>query len=362
MRELRPDSMKREAASLAEEAKSHELTRHPPKVVLAHGLVRCIHDYIMRFREENGAQLETGGMLVGEFRREGGAPCFQLTDFIDAGPRAECSAESVLFDHEYQVGRLASFRRPNSRLGNMGCLHVHPGEMDECSTGDRLADIEAVRDSDTRALVFAIVTVNNPRRDDLSVRCGNLKLDLFVMDEQAGYEYQHVKPVLVDTSPAPRLTLGSGSIQSNAGIRFWRHHNKLPGVLGDKRRLVAEVRAMEERFGDRATLRYERSILFWEYTVNESSRRFPIEVRYPRRYPLEPPRVISRLPLPPSPHQLVGHELCWIDRSAQSDWNPARDTAATCINAAHRWFACLLVYLTLGEWPEEANDAPVRPC
>jgi hypothetical protein len=59
---------------------------------------------------------------------------------------------------------------------------------------------------------------------------------------------------------------------------------------------------------------------------------------------------------------LVGHELCWIDRSAQSDWNPARDTAATCINAAHRWFACLLVYLTLGEWPEEANDAPVRPC
>jgi hypothetical protein len=125
---------------------------------------------------------------------------------------------------------------------------------------------------------------------------------------------------------------------------------------------VAEVRAMEEKFGDRAALRYERSILFWEYTVHESGRRFPVEVRYPRRYPLDPPRIISRLPLPPSPHQLVGHELCWIDRSAQSDWNPARDTAAICITAAHRWFACLLVYLTLGDWPEEANDAPARPC
>src|SRR5690242_10862727 len=100
MRELRPDSMKRETSPLAADAKSHELTRRPPKVVMAHSLVRCIHDYIMRFRQENGTQLETGGMLVGEFRREGGAPCFQLTDFIDVGPRAECSAESVLFDHE----------------------------------------------------------------------------------------------------------------------------------------------------------------------------------------------------------------------------------------------------------------------
>ena len=31
-----------------------------------------------------------------------------------------------------------------------------------------------------------------------------------------------------------------------------------------------------------------------------------------------------------------------------------------CVHAAHRWFACLLVYLTLGKWPEEANDEPLR--
>jgi hypothetical protein len=332
-------------------------------VAVTCSLVRRIHDYVIGFRKDNGPHLETGGMLVGEFRREEGVPSFMLSDFVEAGPGAECSSESVLFDHEFQAARLATLRQCNPRLGNMGCLHVHPGEMDECSTGDRLADIQALHDSDTRALVFGIVTLNNARRDDLSVRRENVKLDLFVMDEQAGYDYIHVQPILVDTpNPAPGPTLGSGSVQGNSGIQFWRHHNKLPGLLGDKRRLVAEVRAMEERFGERAMLRYERSILFWEYTVNESGRRFPIEVRYPRRYPLEPPRVISRLPLPPSPHQLVGHELCWIDRSAQSDWNPARDTAATCINAAHRWFACLLVYLTLGEWPEEANDAPARPC
>lgn len=353
--------MNNEAMSFAREAKSRDSSCRPPQVRLARSLLHSIYVYITRFRKEKGPQLETGGMLAGEFSREHGAPCFLLSDFIGAGPKAECSSESVLFDHEYQEERLAALRHRNPRLGNMGCLHVHPGEMDECSSGDQLADIQAVRDSDTRALVFGIVTLNNSRRDERSVRYENLKLDLFVMDEQAGDAYLHVRPVLVDL-PAPRLTLRSSCVDSNSRIRFWSHHNKLPGLLGDKRRLVAEVRAMEERFGDRAMLRYERSILFWEYTVHESGRRFPIEVRYPRRYPLEPPRVISRLPLPPSPHQLVGHELCWIDRSAQSDWNPARDTAATCINAAHRWFACLLVYLTLGEWPEEANDAPARPC
>ena len=123
--------------------------------------------------------------------------------------------------------------------------------------------------------------------------------------------------------------------------------------------MVAEVRAMEERYGDRAVLRYERNQLYWEYTVSESGRRFPIQVRYPRRYPLEPPRIISVLPLPSSPHQLVNNELCWVNR-ALGEWNPARDTAATCIHAAQRWFACLLVYLTLGKWPEEANDEPLR--
>jgi hypothetical protein len=157
----------------------------------------------------------------------------------------------------------------------------------------------------------------------------------------------------------PEGDLGEASFGGGRPLCFGTHHSWGLGLLEDKRRLVAEVRAMEERYGDRAVLRHERGQLFWEYTVVESGRRFPIEVRYPRRYPLEPPRIISVLPLPSSPHQLVNNELCWINRAA-GDWNPGRDTAATCIHAAQRWFACLLVYLTLGKWPEEANDEPLR--
>jgi hypothetical protein len=229
-----------------------------------------------------------------------------------------------------------------------------------------------VKNSQTRALVFAIITLNNPRSDPASVFYRNFKFDFFVLAEQTGLKYVHVRPTLkplpvVQVGPAPiwpsaaaarRRTQSAATAPAHAAgaTRYGRHYGSYPKLLMDKRRLVAEVRAMAERYGDRAVLRYRKNLLYWEYTVVESGRRFPVEVRYPRRYPLEPPQVFSKLPLPPSPHQVLGNEVCWTNRSVQGDWNPARDTAVTCINAAHRWFACLLVYLTLGSWPEEAND------
>jgi hypothetical protein len=236
----------------------------------------------------------------------------------------------------------------------MGCLHLHPGQMDECSVGDYLADLAAVRDSDTKALVFAIVTLNHSRPDPLALFHKNCKFVFYVLAWQTGYDYVRVLPEL---APLPVLSPLEGL---NAAVRFDSHHARGGGLLDDKPRLVAEVRAMEERYGNRAVLRCDKNLLFWQYTVVESGRRFPIEVRYPKRFPLEAPRIYSVLPLPSSPHQLLKNEICWINRAA-GDWNPARDTAAICINAAHRWFACLLVYLTLGQWPEQANEDPLHP-
>ncbi len=181
--------------------------------------------------------------------------------------------------------------------------------------------------------LFATASPN--RFDDLQLREGT-RLD-------PGFERSNVESAVI------------------AAAASGRPNGPLTGLLGDKRRLVAEVRAMQERYGDVAVLRRLRKLLFWEYTVIESGRRFPIQVRYPRRYPLDPPRIFSRLPLPRSPHQLVENELCWTDRALQLEWNPARDTAVVCIHAAHRWFACLLVFLTLGEWPEGASDWPAHP-
>jgi hypothetical protein len=332
-------------------------TANTPRVVVAESFFPALHHYLTRFAKAHGNGVETGGMLVGEYGAKHRPPVFKIHRLIEAGPGAECSPDSVLFDHEYQAAILQRIQTQQPHLGNMGCIHLHPGQMDQCSTGDRQADVAAVKESDTKALVFGIMTLNNSRPDRLSIRHRNLKIDFFLLGEQTGFEYVHVRPQVVPM-PSPTGSLADRSF-ARGPHHFGRHHSWGVGLLEDKRRLVAEVRAMEERYGDRAVLRHERNQLFWEYTVVESGRRFPIEVRYPRRYPLEPPRIISVLPLPSSPHQLVNNELCWINRAA-GDWNPARDTAATSIHAAQRWFACLLVYLTLGKWPEEANDEPLR--
>ncbi len=330
-----------------------------PKITMAEGLPAQLHEYVTRLLRCYGGEVEVGGMFTGQYRLEDGVPAFRINGFIEAGPKAELLTDSVLFDSDYQFEMLQAIRLKHPRTGNMGCFHVHPGQMDECSAGDYLADIAAVRESDTRGLVFGIITIGNPRQEPQSIYFDNLKLDLFVLAEQTGFEYVHVQPAL---EPIPVADAGgerNETSSSNAAAGYKTHYSWCSGLLEDKKRLVAEVRAMEERYGDRAVLRHQRNQLYWEYTVIESGRRFPIEIRYPRRYPLEPPRIISLLPLPSSPHQLVNNELCWINRAA-GDWNPARDTAATCIHAAHRWFACLLVYVTLGKWPEEANDEPLR--
>ena len=128
-------------------------------------------------------------------------------------------------------------------------------------------------------------------------------------------------------------------------------------LLDNKNRLVAEVRAMQQKYGDRARLRRWANDLGWEYTVQESGRQFDIEIKYPYDYPGSPPRIFSVKGLPSSPHQLGSHELCWTNRwTSDTEWNPGRDTAVVCIPAAHRWFACLLVYLTIHRWPEGADE------
>lgn len=128
-------------------------------------------------------------------------------------------------------------------------------------------------------------------------------------------------------------------------------------LLDNKNRLVAEVRAMQQKYAARAILKQWGHELGWEYTVMESGREFPVRIVYPDNYPDSPPRILSVKKIPSSPHQLGDHELCWTNRwSLESEWNPCRDTAAVCIPAAHRWFACLLIYLTTNNWPEGADQ------
>lgn len=422
------------------------------RLVLAKDLLEVVHNHITRFLQEYGAEKEAGGMLVGEYSLDEstGTATFQVRGFIEAGPKAEFSAGSILFDREYQAEELRALQSEHPTAANLGCIHRHPGSMDVCSGGDAVTDREAVEDSDTKALVFAIITINNSRQRPSSVFYRDFKIDFYLMAEETGFQYVPLSPTLADlplleSSPAMRALVsargpavtydlavlrqlpglgqttlctvdaaaGSGVllttsltdspdtlhvwVQPEGGLRLFRSKNgggrqewagpwaqaevgrhvwlshlllqaratlapvagsghHCSGLLEDKHRLMAEVRAMQERYGPRAILRRRGDTLYWEYTVHESGRAFPIEIRYPESYPVHPPEIFSVKNLPSSPHQLGGNQLCWIDTfTGHSDWNPARDTAVVSINAAHRWFACLLVYLTKRTWPKGAD-------
>jgi len=313
---------------------------------------------------------------------------------------------------------------------------------------------EAVQESHTQALVFAIITVNNPKNNPDSIVFRNFTIDFFVMARQTAYRYVHVRPEIMD-SPAIEIPEGlkrwvsnrqwsavydlavirsmpdlselslstvdepagpvvlleafvdrikrriflllgaDGKVQAyvgdeagtreelsgawenpESGRHIWLselilqivarleqadpaacYGTHYAGLADDKARLVAEVRAMEERYGDRARLRRNGNQIYWEYAVGQSGRQFPIHILYPSNYPINPPEIVSLKRLPFSPHQLSNNRICWIDiYNSFSDWNPSRDTAVIAVNTAHRWFACLLIYLTLGSWPKEADD------
>ncbi|HOX02158.1 MAG TPA: hypothetical protein P5555_07355 [Candidatus Paceibacterota bacterium] len=419
------------------------------RIVVARDLLPRIHDYVVEFLETHGADCEAGGLLLGHFLpAQASAPAvIRIEGYIDAGPTAEATAASIQFDNQYQAGVLQCLQLTDQALGNMGCFHRHPGQMSECSAGDQAADRQAVAESDTRALVFLILTLDNPdRHRPARLVYRRLAFDFYIMSEDAGFRYVPVRPELADlpvvTVPAglralvtlrpqtavydlavlhqlartwrSRIELAaredtgvvatmrgngdcceiqapaSGGMQvtvtrgdqprrrvrgiwedRQASRHIWLSHvflvtlaPALPrasvgsysphyaDLLHDPRRLAIETQAMAERAGRGAILRAKGGQVYWECTIRECGREFPIRIIYPPGYPSVPPRIESVYPLPACPHALGLHELCWISPiTTASDWNPARDTAAVCVNAAHRWFACLLIYRTAGRWP-----------
>ena len=418
------------------------------RVELARDLLPRIHDYITGFLAQHGREKEAGGMFVGEYLLDEvtQVATFKIRGFIEAGPSADFSAGSILFDGEYQTGALRALQVEHPGVDNIGCVHRHPGSLDVNSSGDLVSDREAVSDAGTKALVFGIITLNNSRPLPSSLFFRDFKIDFYLMAEDTGLEYEPILPTVVDlplVEASPALTdlhalrgaaLGfdlavlkqlpglvqatlrkldaatgvlltatfedlaeplqvwiqpSGALsvfyqahdgsrselngpwtQAELGGHVWLSHLLLKarktlaapapiyhrhfGILEDKPRLVFEVRSMNLLFGDRARLRQRGSLVYWDYTVRESGREFPIEVRYPDEYPAVPPEIYSVKRLPYTPHRLGDHDPCWIN-PVVNEWNPARDTAAICVHVAHKYFACALVYVTLGHWPKGAE-------
>lgn len=91
--------------------------------------------------------------------------------------------------------------------------------------------------------------------------------------------------------------------------------------------------------------------------------RLPIRVVYTDDYPASPPEIVLNCSLPNgTPHiwptawtAIRGPRMCWYypseSKRTRNVWNPAMDTAAVAIAAAHRWALAFVVWLSTGYWP-----------
>jgi hypothetical protein len=141
-----------------------------------------------------------------------------------------------------------------------------------------------------------------------------------------------------------------GAQRGSGTVSYAGHH--APWFEQNPGRLVVEVNAMRQKYGDRAKLVRNGDELSWRYIVRESGREFPIRIVFPASYPATHPEIFSELPMPSSPHQFSGRRFCWTNGE---QWSPARSTAAICIAAAHRWIASILVHVSKGHWPQGAD-------
>ena len=136
-------------------------------------------------------------------------------------------------------------------------------------------------------------------------------------------------------------------------------------ITADPRRLVLEHAAMRERWGSEPCWCSDaaRHYFWWEYTINLEGNRFPIRVVYPEDYPASPPELLLCRSLPAgTPHlfpnartPVSGSRMCWFypgeTARTRNTWNPATDTAAIAVGAAHRWCLAFMVWISTGNWP-----------
>jgi hypothetical protein len=175
-----------------------------PRFVMAGRLAPYITDYMDKFLARTSPYNEAGGVLVGRLRTGRDGRVFELVGFVEAGPEAVCGPASIDFDGQYQTDRLGALRLVDPQLQLLGAIHLHPGNLDCCSTTDHETDRKAVLESATKEMLFGIVTKTHwAPADPLSLypAGGRYKLDFFYLGYASDYSYMKIKPELADDLP-----------------------------------------------------------------------------------------------------------------------------------------------------------------
>lgn len=111
---------------------------------------------------------ETGGRLLGTYRHEDGQFEIEVTDVLDAGPKAQRSPTFFLQDGEYQERRFREIEAKQPNIEHLGNWHTHHvNGYQTLSGGDRDTYFRTVNhDQHNTDFFYALLVVSRNRRGE----------------------------------------------------------------------------------------------------------------------------------------------------------------------------------------------------
>lgn len=165
-----------------------------PQVVIAEGLLETVCDYFTAFLREKGEDNEAGGVLVGQWKRDTGeGQRFEISGFIDAGPKASYSPGHIDVDPRHELQEMRAHTLKDTDLSRCGFIHRHPGRLTTNSSVDLAADRAAVKAHPARGGVFIIVTIDESGREP-GFRIGRYVLHFYYLGYLTNFDYEEIQP------------------------------------------------------------------------------------------------------------------------------------------------------------------------
>src|ERR1039458_9798541 len=144
---------------------------------------------------------ETGGRLIGTYRRKGLQYDIEVSAVIEPGPKATRSPVSFFQDGDFQEGIFRSMEARNPNIEHIGNWHTHHmNRLQTLSGGDKATYFKTVNhDKHNTDFFYALLVV---RKNHGKTPRYEVKHFLFLRNDDTVYEIPHAQVRLTDT-PAP---------------------------------------------------------------------------------------------------------------------------------------------------------------
>ena len=175
-----------------------------PKVLVSREALNAAFAEIQRLARRMPGD-EVGCTFVGRVIEEDPSRKILLNGVLTEGDNVERSAGHHDMDRHTQLPELTALQAVDPRVGFMGDLHLHPGNMTKPSSGDYRTDVANVKESSTQELILGIFTRDSGyggwNSSDEAIHQNDFRLDLYYMGSASNFDYVPIRAYVSDETP-----------------------------------------------------------------------------------------------------------------------------------------------------------------